>query len=231
MGTTQDRRGENNLYGQPYAYYLDFYRNTSPQDITQRTKVPYYDSTGAFRLPFLGTLYQVEHPSFSVHHLDDTKGVFPLEESPAAKILVLRFLLEGDTEWPSGSLLAYQDLPWGDSYLRQFRGRCIQRLARMYGNRKGVFCRVMESLGAVPMGMGDVSYQIEILEHLSLCLILWEGDEEYPPSAQILFSDNFPVAFSAEDAAYVGDVVLDYLMACERKLLEKEGALCGKSTM
>ncbi len=201
METAQVRRGEDNLYGQPYAYYLDLYRNASPHAISQRTKVPYYDSTRAFRL-------------------ENKKGVFPLEEKPAAKILVLRFLLEGDTEWPSGNLLAYQDLPWGESYLRQFRGRCIQRLARMYGTRKDIFCRVMELLHAVPMGMGDASYQIELLECLSLYLILWEGDNEYPPSAQILFSDNFPIAFSAEDVTYVGDVVLDYLTACERLLLE-----------
>ena len=32
-----------------------------------------------------------------------------------------------------------------------------------------------------------------------------------PPSAQILFSDNFPAAFSAEDVAYVGDIVMDYM--------------------
>ncbi len=70
------------------------------------------------------------------------------------------------------------------------------------------------------MGMGDVSCRIDLLECLSLCLILWEGDDEYPPSAQILFSDNFPLPFSAEDAAYAEDVVLDHLAACERKLLE-----------
>ena len=37
------------------------------------------------------------------------------------------------------------------------------------------------------------------------------GDEEFPPSAQILFSDNFPVAYAEEDVAYIGDVVLDYM--------------------
>ena len=32
-------------------------------------------------------------------------------------------------------------------------------------------------------------------------MILWEGDDEFPPSSQILFSDNFPVSFAAEDMA------------------------------
>ena len=38
-------------------------------------------------------------------------------------------------------------------------------------------------------------------------MILWEGDEEFPPSSQILFSDNFPVSFQAEDMAVMGDVI------------------------
>jgi hypothetical protein len=39
-------------------------------------------------------------------------------------------------------------------------------------------------------------------------MILWEGDDEFPPSAQILFSDNFPVSFQAEDMAVMGDVII-----------------------
>ena len=44
-------------------------------------------------------------------------------------------------------------------------------------------------------------------------MILWEGDEEFPPSSQILFSDNFPVAFQAEDMAVVGDISINMLKA------------------
>ena len=49
------------------------------------------------------------------------------------------------------------------------------------------------------------------MQNLSLCFVLWAGDDEFPPSSQILFSDNFPAAYAAEDAAYIGDVILDYM--------------------
>ena len=39
-------------------------------------------------------------------------------------------------------------------------------------------------------------------------LFVWEGDDEFPPNSQILFSDNFPKAFSAEDRTVVGDLVI-----------------------
>ena len=34
----------------------------------------------------------------------------------------------------------------------------------------------------------------------------WEGDEEFPPSAQILYSDNFQFGFHAEDMVVAGDL-------------------------
>jgi len=46
--------------------------------------------------------------------------------------------------------------------------------------------------------------------------ILWEGDEEFPPSAQILFEDNFPYAYQAEDMAVAGDVSITTLKVLAR---------------
>ena len=37
---------------------------------------------------------------------------------------------------------------------------------------------------------------------------LWEGDDEFPAAAQILFSDNFPDAFAAEDRVVVCEYIL-----------------------
>lgn len=42
-------------------------------------------------------------------------------------------------------------------------------------------------------------------------LSIWEGDNEFPASAQILFSDNFSAAFTAEDIAVAGDITLNAL--------------------
>ena len=116
----------------------------------------------------------------------------------------------------TGNFLSYRDLPWGEVYYRQFYGRCIIRLAKTYGNRQDVFERLMEKLAGIRQKYGDVSYEFEVFRELKLCFILWSGDEEFPPSAQILFSDNFPMAFAAEDVAYLGDVILDYMKQEEK---------------
>ena len=104
-------------------------------------------------------------------------------------------------------------MPWGEVYLRQFDGRCIKRLAFSYGSRLGVFRKIMEHIGALPVSHGDAAYEVEIYPGYQVQMILWEGDEEFPPSSQILFSDNFPVSFAAEDMAVMGDVIIGSLKA------------------
>ena len=130
-----------------------------------------------------------------------------------AKILTIRFLLNGNISQGSGKFKTYREMPWGEVYLRQFDGRCIKRLAFTYGNRLKDFKGIMEHIHAVPVKHGDISYQVEIFSGYQIQMILWEGDDEFPPSSQILFSDNFPVSFAAEDMAVMGDVIIGSLKA------------------
>ena len=69
----------------------------------------------------------------------------------------------------------------------------------------------MERLGGTPIPSGDAAYQFEFLDNLFVRFILWAGEDEFPPSSQILFSDNFPHAFTAEDMAVVGDISIGTL--------------------
>ena len=69
----------------------------------------------------------------------------------------------------------------------------------------------MEKLGAKKIEMGDMGYQFEFINNLFVSFIIWGGDEEFPPSTQILFEDNFPQAFTAEDIAVVGDISIGIL--------------------
>ena len=102
-------------------------------------------------------------------------------------------------------------MPWGNHYNQVFQGRCLKRLAYSFGFQMDKFCRVLESIGGKKIPVGDVGYEFAFLDELRLQFILWEGDEEFPPSAQILFSDNFSSAFQGEDMAAVGDISIGTL--------------------
>ncbi|HIR12809.1 MAG TPA: MptD family putative ECF transporter S component, partial [Candidatus Choladousia intestinavium] len=207
----QDQYEKHNLEMQPYRHYLAEYQNMRPEEIGRHLEIPFDKSTRLFHVKFMEKNYTVSYPELAIHCLDEPDEYAVLCNDIHAKILILRYFTEGDYVKATGNLLSYRDLPWGEVYYRQFYGRCVMRLARMFGKRPEAFKKVMESMKGVPREYGDAAYEFQFLEGLRLCFVLWVGDEEFPPSAQILFSDNFPAAYAAEDVAYIGDVVLDYM--------------------
>lgn len=197
----------------PWQHYLEEYKNISPEETAKRLQITYNAETKCFTLPFLGTVYEISYPDFEVSHHEDQRKYYPLEENIYAKILTIRFLLSGAYSQGTGNYKTYREMPWGEVYLRQFDGRCIKRLAFSYGNRIKDFDTIMNHIDGKPVKHGDTAYEIEIFPNYFVQMILWEGDEEFPPSSQILFSDNFPVSFQAEDMAVLGDVIIGSMKA------------------
>ena len=195
----------------PWEHYLSQDQESDPKEIAARLGISYDEEQKYFTLKFLGTVYQISWPDFQVSHEADDMGFYPLETMTYARTLTIRFLLNGAEASGTGKFKTYREMPWGEVYLRQFDGRCIKRLAFSYGNRIKDFQAIMERMHCVPVKHGDIAYQLEIFPDYLVQMILWEGDDEFPPSSQILFSDNFPISFQAEDMAVMGDVIIGSL--------------------
>ena len=191
----------------PLEHYRGAYRDMDPEESARRTAVPFDARLGRFTLEAFGHALYAAWPEFELLPAD---GI----DRPATlctfqmQILVMRFLLEGAYAPRDGAFKAYRELPWGDVYDANFRGHCITRLASIFGRNFGAFIKAAEAVGGTRLGLGDVSFDIPFLGGVVCRLILWGPDEEFPPSAQFLFSGNTPAAFNAEDLAVVGDVVI-----------------------
>jgi hypothetical protein len=199
----------------PFSYYLGIYKTLNPGEIARRCALPFDAETSSFGLRIMGREYRAFFPGFE---LMDSGGA--LVQDAFEKILFLRYLCEGKYFEAAGKSLAYQEIPWGSVYYPNFRERCINRFASLFGKNPGVFRKIMEEnreLRAGPLKRGDVGYRFEAVSGLYMSLLLWEGDEEFSPAAQILFDDNFVFAFTAEDLAVLGEVVLERLRSLSRK--------------
>ena len=195
----------------PLEHYLEEYAKASPEEMSSRTGFPYDTEKQQFQVTFFGRKYVVTWPEFSATCLDDMYAFDALESMNPAKILVVRFLLEGATANGTGKFLTYREVPWGELYYRQFNGRCMMRLAYGFGNRLDSFRKAMEAMHAQLVKAGVAAYQVEVFPGYYVQFLLWEGDEEFAPSSQILFSDNFPAGFHAEDLVVVCDVLITIL--------------------
>ena len=69
-----------------------------------------------------------------------------------------------------------------------------------------------ETFGAEPSDQGDVSVLVKALPLVPVALIIWKGDEEFPPEGNILFDRNILKMLSAEDIAWLSGMVVYPLM-------------------
>lgn len=196
---------ENNKEMVPFEHYLGLYSAMNAAEAAQRCGVTFDQQAGCFSMRLLYDDYRLYWPEFRIESTNE--NALALKSIPA-QIFLIRFLLEGCASTGSGSFLPYREMPWGDVYLKPFTGRCLTRAAFTFGTRLNAFIAACEKTPAIPVKYGDAAYQIEVLPGYEIRLIVWEGDDEFPPNSQILFSDNFPKAFSAEDRTVVGDLVI-----------------------
>jgi len=185
----------------PLEHYKSLYRKLDPNTAAARCGLVY--ESGEFRVVYLGKQVNITFPEFSV-----TYAVSGEKLSDEAGILLIRYIIEGAGGHGSGKFVSYSEIPWGDVYLSNFKGRCIMRLAFGFGFDLERFAKACRALGGVPAEGGDSAFDIEFIDGFIIRVIIWTADDEFPPNAQILFSDNFPMGFTAEDIAVVGDVLI-----------------------
>ena len=200
--TIQPPYRADNLTQHPLELYLEKFRASDPREISVRTGVPCMEN--AFILTVLGETKTITWPDFADENWRDKD-----------RILFVRYLLEGRKTDSYSGFTTYRLLPWGDVYDRQFTARCVNRLAGTYGTRAQIFASCAEKLGAKKVQSSGLAYEFPFMPGLAVQMILWEGDEDFPASAQILFSDNFPEAFSAEDRVVVCEYILGKLRMME----------------
>ena len=68
-------------------------------------------------------------------------------------------------------------------------------------------------MGAPPIPHGDAGFQFDFLGGYRMQLMVYAGDEEFPPSSQVLYSDNFESGFAAEDRVVAGDILISAIKA------------------
>jgi hypothetical protein len=202
--------------GAPLMIYQARYEKLDPSEVTLRTGVPFDAEQRAFTLTVLGHTVSASWPEFMLTPADFDACPRALYTGEAL-ILVIRYLIEGVRADSGGGWLPYRELPWGEVYDRNFQGRCVKRLAYGFGQKLDVFASACEKLGGVLHPKGDVSYDLEFVPGVTVRLLLWAGDDEFPPQSQWLFSDNTPLAFSAEDVAVIGDTVIGALKEVAKK--------------
>lgn len=196
---------ENHKEEVPFAYYEEKFRSLDPMDVMSRLSAVAWDGQ-AFTVTLLGREFAITHPEYSISAKDG--NVLP---PLATQTFLLRYLLEcKDVAW-NGQWKTFREMPWGEMYIKPYTGRVLTRAAFTLGTRLDAFRAAAEKMGAIPVPHGDAGYQFELVGGYRMQILAWAADDEFPPNAQVLYSDNFAEGFAAEDRVVAGDILISVI--------------------
>ncbi len=194
---------QNNKEEVPFSHYLALFEKLDPQEAAARCGVPFAD--GRFTVRLLDTEYRIAWPVYAI--TAEREDAFALTNLPCQTFL-LRYLLEGKQAALSLGYKTFREMPWGELYITPYTGRCLTRAAFTFGTQVPAFAVACERMGGEKLSRGDAGYGFAFLGGYRMQMMIYAGDEEFPPSSQILYSDNFADGFSAEDRVVAGDILI-----------------------
>jgi len=165
------------------------------------------DEEGNFRLAFFWQEYVISGEDFTTRRADTGDEVTSFFQS-----LILTYLATADGTTPSSRWIGFRELPDGMFYVQAFQGYTGGRLARELEGGIESFRRAAEKLGGEPLEIGDAGYSFTILPRMHLALVYWEGDEEFPSQARVLFEDTSAHYMCTDGLAILGSQLVGRLL-------------------
>ena len=197
---------ENHKEEVPFAHYEERFGGLDAQEAAERTGAKWDGKE--FYVNLLGREFAISHPEYAIRAVDGGAAL-PLP----AQTFLLRYLLESQTAAWAGEWKTFREMPWGEMYIKPYTGRVLTRAAFTFGFRLAAFKAACEKMGATAVSHGDAGYEFSLIVGYKMRILMWEGDDEFPPNAQILYSDNFAGGFAAEDRVVAGDILISTIKA------------------
>jgi hypothetical protein len=187
----------------------------NPKRLAGLSKAEYFYEDGQEWLvvPYFGQGRRIAWPEVSVTPVDGP-GELPLTE----QILILHYLSNTSGKPLSGRSIDFRQVPEGSFYWSAFVSRAKKPLLETFGRDLDLYLKVATVLGGTPQDLGDVSARFEAFPLVPVTHVLWRGDAEFPPDANILFDETIPRHLPTEDIAALAGASVYRLMGAARKL-------------
>ena len=168
---------------------------------------------GLLKLDFLNRKIRISWPDLAFS-LEETGEEVPLQQ----QVLLLHYLLGAGGSQKTRDWIAYQEVPDGKFYLDAFLRRAKNPMVQGFGGQPELLAKLTADLyDADPLDQGDVSVVIQVLPVVPVALVLWKGDEEFPPEGTILFDKSISGILSAEDIAWLAGMIIYPLLGMANK--------------
>jgi hypothetical protein len=170
--------------------------------LAARTSADYARSDGGrgqFALDYIGRTYHISYPAFEAIAAETGQ-----ECPPGLLFLLLHYFRTADAQPLAHRWISYRELPHGMFYFHAFQGYAGNRLVKTFGNDLSSFEKAASKAGGEALSHGDAGFLFWALPRIPLAAVYWVGDDEFPPSANVLFDASAGHYLSTDGLAVLG---------------------------
>lgn len=184
-------------------------KEKKPKDIVDKLDVLYYSDKNQLTVTFLNEEYILDY-NYETIYKKDSK--VPL--NIGACIMILNYLTFSNTHIDiSNEWVSLKEIPNGGAlFYPAFYKSSILELINKFGSNCESFAQCSIKIGGIPAGFADKSFVFKILPKISVCIAVWEGDDEISPNCTILFDPSIQYLVHIETVIALGGYLADTLM-------------------
>lgn len=188
---------ERHQFQDAFNYSLTAFQNRRPQVMADLANVIWEEPFSKFN--YLNIPIQVYWP---------TGEIFPDELSMEEKIIIYQYLAESTILPHTGQgWVSFLELPEGQHHYQPFIKEAFEPLAEQFGEDISLFRTKGEALEGVAIKGGDAAFRIQVLPKISMQILIWGKDEEFPARANILFDNQVSCHLSTSTLYMLGIAV------------------------
>lgn len=135
----------------------------------------------------------------------------------ATKIVILHYLIHASGNPVGTDLVPYEDIPGCRPYLPVFERRVVKPLVGAFGFARDAFVAAGRNLGGKEGEYGSGSFTLSAFPRLPITFILWEGDNDFPPSIKVLLDRSVHTYLPLEDIVVVSKMAATRILKEARK--------------
>lgn len=187
------------LFGYELAFKLVCERLSGITDIAEQCRksgaeCQTSDSRKTITLEYLNRCFQITLPDIVIKAMDG-KEELKLRE----QILLLHYFTQAKGTKLTSQIITYKELPGATNYIATFTARAIKPLVDNFGKKPERLLDMATTVGGKKADYGDVSVTITAFSRVPITLVLWRGDDEFPPSGNILFDNSITDYLTLDD--------------------------------
>lgn len=185
-----------NAYMQAFLLASQKIALTDPGKIADAAGVPFYND-GFFKLKYINKEYLIGHTTSEFLH-----DAFTKPPTTPEKVLMLHYLVHSTSLKNSTGTthISFKEVKGGGAiYYPTFVKRTINPLIKVFGNNPVLLAEAARVLNGRNEKFGSSSVTIDIFPKVPVTYIVWQGDNEIPSNATVLFREDIENHLPGED--------------------------------